>query len=482
MNRVTEISNLIGREPLSRDLREFFSARGVKAWLVGGVLRDLFLERRIYDWDLVVDGDTLALARSWADLARAHFVVLDRERGIARVVMSETSEHSTGWVDFAPLHGDIATDLAQRDFTINAMAWDLAGMVLVDPLGGQAHLAGRLLEITGERVFVEDPLRLLRVFRFSAELGFALGGRLRAALESGRPALGTVAGERIRDELLLLLDLPADLWLQAMEEYHLLDELFPGLADMRHITQNDYHRYDVFEHSLETVRELDRILADPARVGERTQDELRAWLSRSSSAGRSVPALLRLGALYHDIGKPAARKCETDRVTFIGHDEIGSRMVMEMARKYRLGRLEGAILGMLVRHHLRPVFLAQLEEITSRAFYRFFRDTGPWAPGVLLISWADVEAGRGSALTDTMIVAHHDFVSRALEKFFQAARIARPPRLINGHDLMHHLGMQPGPRMGELLSRVEEAAACEEIHDRREALALARSILLLGGG
>jgi poly(A) polymerase len=166
---------------LLRRLTEYFGARGINAYLVGGYVRDFLLGRATADIDIAVQGDARGIARDVAEALSGTFVLLDDENRVGRVVVSERRAPSGGsWnVDLSSLRGDIENDLAQRDFTVNAMAIEMkepedTGFHLIDPLGGQRDLKAKLIRAVGELAFEDDPARLLRAIRLAAELGMTI--------------------------------------------------------------------------------------------------------------------------------------------------------------------------------------------------------------------------------------------------------------------------------------------------------------------
>lgn len=211
--------------PLVRELAE---AHGVNAYVVGGCLRDLFLGREGNDIDIALSGSWRELPREFASRTGGSFFWLDEERGHARVVNRNQSDVAI--FDFAPLRGGaIAEDLTLRDFTINALAVPLTGeTVLFDPLGGELDIRRRVVRVCANSAFSDDPLRLVRAFRFSAILGFSIDDVTRAAIPSHAARLESVAGERIRDELFhTLWPVGAGKSLQKMAVAGVLGSIFP---------------------------------------------------------------------------------------------------------------------------------------------------------------------------------------------------------------------------------------------------------------
>jgi putative nucleotidyltransferase with HDIG domain len=461
-------------------------AEGREAYVVGGTVRDVLLGRETRDVDLAVGGDALAWARSVADALGAHFVVLDDENAVARVVLSEGA--AAEYIDVAALQGSLDQDLRRRDFTVDALAVPLGGREIIDVCGGLADLDACIVRMNAPGVLDADPLRLLRAVRIAAELEFEVEPATMDAIRARAVSVNAAAAERRRDELARILAL-ADTHgaLRTLDRAGLLDALLPELAEGRGVSQPEqFHAYDVFEHNLRTVRAMDQMLGAGGGwlAGEvwRTfgwcADELRAYLGEEMSEGRSRATLLKLAALLHDIAKPRTRSVDPDgRVRFFGHADEGAAMARLIMRRFRFSSRETAFVALLVAEHLRPVQLARVGEVpTRRALYRFFRDLGDAAPAVLLLALADGAAARGPALTRAAWSRQVAYMNSLLVRSREEEGIVHPPRLLTGHDIMSTLGVPEGPAIGRLLEALQEAQAAGEVQDRDQALAFVRAL------
>ena len=253
-----------------------------------------------------------------------------------------------GWwpeetLDLAEFRGPtLEEDLGGRDFTINAMALDLAALLageppeLIDPLGGLTDLARGRCGWWPPTTWPYDPLRLLRAYRFAATHGFAITPETTAAIQALAPDLSQVAGERVHYELFQLLAAPrAAGVLRDMDRTGLLTQVFPELADMKGVPQDGYHHLNVFEHSLEAVAQLEEVLAAPAGFFR----ELAAELARLAAVPQQA-ALLKVAALFHDVGKPQVqeRRVNPDRYTFYYHERVGVEIFQRAAKRLRFSR------------------------------------------------------------------------------------------------------------------------------------------------
>lgn len=458
----------------------FIADQNVDAYFVGGFVRDELLGRAAKrDVDLALDGDAAELARAFADQCGGAFYLMDEEHNVARVIVADTS------VDFAQLRGRLRDDLATRDFTINAMARQLGSNELTDPFHGRKHLAAKQICAVTDEAFQNDPVRLLRAIRFADELEFTLGGHTEKLIRRDAHLLAFASPERARDEFCKILALPnPSTVLRQMDDLGLLSALLPEVTALQGITQSPPHAYDVFEHTLRVMDELETIQVDgyaDVANGEFVS-ELQAHFARRVSADRTRGTLLRLAALLHDVGKAWMRSVDDAGIVhFYDHEPRGAEMSHASLRRLRFSNEEIAIVTRVIMDHLRPAHLAREPHLSNRAAYRFFRDAGDAGVDACVLTLAD---GRGKA--SPPIHAAEDARLRAtnallLDRYFRAREtVIAPPALIDGHTLIKELGLAPGKRVGELLEAIREAQAEGEVKTREDALAFARGILATG--
>ncbi len=466
----------------------------VPVFLVGGAVRDALLQRPTHDLDFAVDGDGIQVARQVADALNAAFVPLDPERGTGRVVLLRESGQYT--IDFASLRGeDIESDLRARDFTINALAVDVrAPDKLLDPLGGALDLHRKILRPCSPTAFLDDPLRTLRAIRQATNFKLKIDPETRSLMRQAAERLPNVSAERQRDELYRILEgeQPATA-LRALELLGVLPYLLPELVPLKGVQQSAPHLYDVWEHTLQTVQRLEFLLDvvgarqhDPdaaaslaiglavLRLG-RYRQQIHAHVNEQILPGRGWRPSLFLAALYHDAGKPeTAQEDESGRIRFFGHERVSAKLAGQRAHSLRLSRDEISRIKTVVRHHMRPHFLAQSgKPPTRRAVYRFFRDTRQAGVDICLLALADVMATYGSALPQDTWTGYLDVIRTLLEAWWERPQESvSPPTLLKGNDLISEFGLQPGPQIGELLELVREAQAAGQIETREQALKL----------
>ncbi len=456
---------------------------------VGGFLRDAILGRDTNDLDLTVSGDAIAAVRRLAQDLGGTLVPLGTERGIARVALQHLG---VAWnVDIASLQGDRLRDLARRDFTIDAMTVPLRALAapdwsakVTDPFNGRKDLEQKMVRAVEQNAFKEDGIRLLRAVRLAAVLDFTIDDETQALIRRDAPALDAVSGERVRDELLAILETG-----DALRHVYLLDYLgllcrvVPELELGRGVTQPREHYWDVFTHNVEAVGAVEGLLErtrEPQWVLDEVawSDDLDAHFRQVIADGHTRGTILKLAGLLHDIAKPATRTVEEDgRIRFLGHSDQGARMASAVLNRLRLGRRASNLIETVIEHHLRPAQMSHGTELaTPRAVYRYLRSAGDAAVDTLYLNLADYLAARGSHLERdewsdyTAMVGHILHTSLVQEE-------SPPPRLVDGNDLIQALGLDPGPELGRILELIAESRAAGEISTTDEALTLARDAI-----
>jgi poly(A) polymerase len=449
---------------------------GREAWLVGGAVRDALLGRDTDDVDITLDGDLRGVARQIARTAGGTAFELSGAHGAWRVVGRDHPWH----VDLVELReGDIRTDLAQRDFTINAMAEPLAGGELLDPHGGRADLEARRLRMVGPSALAEDPLRTLRAVRLSVELGLAIDAATLAAVSVNAPGLERVAGERIFGELKRIVGAAQPRHgLTLMDGHGLTAAVLPELLPLRGVEQSVYHHTDVHGHTLEVLDTLVALERDPAGAGLAGHaGDVRALLAEPLADELTRGGALRWAALLHDVAKPQTRVEDGGgRVGFPGHDAEGAEVARGILRRLRASERTVEYVATLIRHHLRLGFLVHQRPLSRRDVWRYLRVTAPHSADVTLLTVADRLATRGRN-ADPAIAAHLELAEGMLAAAF-AQRAAGPqPPLVRGDELARELGIAPGPRLGQLLADLEEDRYAGAIATREDALRRARELV-----
>lgn len=440
-------------DPLARA----FGARDHRLYLVGGLVRDLFGGHDVEgkDIDLTTDATPAEIKAVVGDLAEAVWTQGERFGTIGCRIDGQDVEITTHRAEaYEPgsrkpdvVFADrIEADLSRRDFTVNAMAIEVPGPVLVDPFGGLDDLlAGRLRTPVGPaQSFSDDPLRMLRAARFIAGYSLAPDDDLVAAVTAMRERLSIVSAERIRDELdkLIVVDDPAPgLWF--LVDTGLMDEFLPEIPAMR-VEQDPIHRHkDVLAH---TIAVVGNVAAErDGRPNRRT----------------------RLAALFHDVGKPRTRAVGDAGVSFHHHEVVGARMTRDRMRALRYSADDVEDVSRLVYLHLR--FHTYSLGWTDSAVRRFVRDAGPLLDDLIELTRCDCTTRNKRRAAE--LSARMDELEARIADLRQREELESIRPDLDGRAVMAHLGMPPGPAVGEALAHLLDLRLDQGPLDRDEALA-----------
>jgi poly(A) polymerase len=472
------IEAALGEAPSIRAARTALEEEPEGAWIVGGAIRDALLGEAVADADLaVVPGREEPSARAIARVAGGTAFPLSEAHATWRVIAS-----TDGWhVDVAALRGEpIEADLRARDFTVNAIAVPLAGGDPIDPSGGLADCKARRLRAVSAGTFSDDPIRLLRAARLSARHSLDIEP---ATVELARSEAGRAAepaGERQFGELRGIVTGPQPLrGLGLMDELGLTPVVLPELEALRGVVQNPNHHLDVLGHTLAVLEEWLGVESDLPGFASELAPAIEDFLEEPLADELTRAGALRFGALFHDLGKPETRSEGGGYVTFIGHDQIGARIIAGICRRLKTSRRLASHLEGLAMHHLRLGFLIHQRPLSRRAIYDYLAATEPVAADVTLLSVADRLAARGEGplASPEMVQAHLELALEMLREALAWHRDGppRPPR--SGDELRAELGLAPGPEMGRVLEELRAAAFAGEISGREQALERARELL-----
>lgn len=417
---------------------------GMPVYAVGGFVRDHLLNHPVDEIDFVVIGDGPEFAsrarramkgRGWVvykkfgtasfmvDGFRLEFVTARREsyRSNSRKPEVEST--------------DLAGDLSRRDFTINALAMQLDEKHfgrIIDPFRGKKDIKKKLIRtpLDPAQTFSEDPLRIMRAARFAGQLQFDIHSDALQAMQQERERLGIVSQERITAELLKILSHPRpSVGLHILQKTRILEMIFPEIGDLVGIEQRDsYHHKDVFEHTLKVLDNVAEVSKNP---------------------------LLRFSALVHDIGKPRVKRfIKGLGWTFHGHEIAGVRMLKPIVQKLKLPSEYFKYSRELTRLHMRPIQLIG-EDVTDSAIRRLIADSGDKLEDLMILCRADITSGNPHRVKRHL--KNFDFVARRIEEVEEKDRMRAFQSPVRGDEIMKILGIQPGPDVGILKKRIEEA-------------------------
>lgn len=483
--------NFLIRYPqaLLQALADITETRKTQFYIAGGTIRDWLQDMAGRDLDITVAVDGYGCAKELAERLGGSFVALDAKEDVARAVWRDISIDISGFREGAET---IEEDLAKRDFTINAMAVPFMScwvnekghkqpVSLIDPTGGVDDLKRQIVRSTSNRVFVADPLRLLRAYRFMACLGFGLDPKTENNIRPLVSLTKKVAVERLAYELdLIIASDRAYLTLRAMHESGLLQELFPELLKGEGIKQPASHHLDVFEHSLATLFWMEKLLQQPGPYFPGHGEDMTSYLV----AARNRKKRLKWSALFHDLGKPdtyLVREEKGGRITFYNHDAVGARLFKKIAARFKWSNEDTKKVARFIERHMWPFHLnnaRQKSGLTPRAYLKFVKAVGKELPGLFFLAMADSLAGRGEDKPQTMeedLISLYEEASKVYQKSIKP--VLESPRLLTGHDLRQLFGLPPGPVFREIFDGLEGAQVTGEVGCRQEAISWVKAFL-----
>ncbi|MCX5865778.1 MAG: HDIG domain-containing protein [Deltaproteobacteria bacterium] len=461
-------------EELRLALGQVVQRSGQPMYVAGGPVRDWLLGAAAKDLDFTVPKGAVACAREVSALLGGTFVLLDEAEDVARVVWQGLT------LDFSGFRNQTATiedDLGQRDFTINAMAvplapetGGLASLAVIDPFCGAADLAQKKIRILAVANLLADPLRLLRAYRFAATLDFTIDAQTEAAIATHRELLADSAMERVSYELgLIMASVRAWQTISRMAQSGLLWVVFPELVAGKGLDQPASHHLDVFQHSLEALGCLEKVLLDPVRYFPR-----QGQLFSETAKGKST-ALLKWAALFHDLGKPATHRLVEEKITFYNHDQAGAAIFEGIAERLHWPKDDRNRVARLIALHMWPFHLSNARlrtGITRKACLRLVKAVGDDLASLFLLAMADSLAGQGVGKPEGMeenLAALLREVHGVYAEYIQPV-FANPP-LITGHDLITVFALEPGPIFKNILDGLVLAQVEGQVADREQALA-----------
>lgn len=492
--------------PLIQKIKDVLPA-DQEIYLVGGAVRDLFLARLSPDFDFALPTGGISLARKIANALNADFMPLDDERDTGRVIVHENE--SRIFLDFATYRGaDLEEDLRARDFTINAIAYNLQDDTLIDPTEGVKDIESKIIRACSPTSFTDDPVRVLRAVRQAATFDFSIDKQTRGWMKQASGQLRNVSVERARDEIFKILNSKrVSDSIKALDMLGVIEQLMPELLKMKGVEQSSPHVFEVWTHTLSVLEYLEKILFNlfhaPVAVlseevkfknefAEALQTQLGKFrepiskhFSESLNMDRPHRFILFFSALYHDVCKPDTKTVEeSGRIRFFNHDVKGAEVAAERASSFNLSNDEVERIYVIIKHHMRiHAFVSRLEnknESPSRkAIYRFFRDVGKAGIDLIFLALADMRGTRHKELTLETWNRYLEVSKILLENYFERPEeIVSPPRLIDGDELMKELNIQPSRLVGELLEAIRENQAQGNIRTREQALKFAKAEML----
>jgi poly(A) polymerase len=473
-------------------VRRLTQEKKEEVYLVGGAIRDFLLGRPLgKDFDFVIKGDVEGLAKEIAREIGGNAFPLDETFGTWRVILKKKKKKTE--LDFSPLQGkDIFEDLRQRDFTVNSLAIHLNDLArpgepcFIDPLDGLADIRKRILRANSEGSLCQDPLRMLRAFRFASTLKFSVEEETLKMIHGNKDLIRRSAGERIRVEFFMALgEEGASLFLQGLHQAGLLGEIFPEVREWETLNVGTGSSPSLLDHALRTVEAAEFIFIHLEELYPAGFNFLKSHFSQNEEEGVSRKALFKFIAFFHDSGKAVTpwqnQKASSPR--FLDHDQEGQKINTAIARRLKLSRRSVRIISELTRQHMRIQGLAKVQELTGRAKYRFFQDLGREGLTLAILSLANGLASSAVELRWPLISEMNEEAKKIKEitdgllgfytdEFNQKS--THP--LVDGEEIMKALGIPQGKVVGALLNKLKEAEISGRVRTKEDALQFLKNI------
>lgn len=440
-------------------------------YIIGGSVRDLLLGRTPTDYDIAVTGNPEQFAEKLIAKSDGHLVRLGKPgQMIIRVISGDLI------FDITSLNGtSIEDNLNQRDFTINAIAYDLYSERIIDCLGGLQDLADKKVRMVSKEIFKKDPVRLIRAYRIGACLNFEIEAKTVTAITSYTKLLKNIAGERIRVELFTMLGTSTSyVYLSQMAISGLLTAIFPDLDRLKGCFQNHHHHFDGFEHTMRAYGHLETLLNDPGKILPDTSAKIHQYIHKNK------PALIKCAILLHDIGKPLMKTLDSSgKCHFYGHARKSADMAQKISQRLRFSNHERQFIDGIIRNHMKPLSLFTAYEkktLTQKGITRFYKKCGEYTPALLLSAIADTKA-KQNKLNEKNKALKSFLKKMIFEYFYHYQPISDEPPLVTGRDLIHVFGLTPSPLFRKILDLVDDAKLTKTIENRSEALELIKDVL-----
>lgn len=468
---IQTLTNKIQKDSILNNLASFFDN---EIYVVGGTVRDFLMGKISYDRDLiVVDEDAKSFSQKVAEFLDGVFIPLDEENKIYRIVLKDKKN----FLDITnPIGGNLKEDIMRRDITINAIAVNIkTGEIPSFCEFGIQDIQNKIIREIKEENFTDDPLRILRVYRFYANLGFEISPELLNITKKHASLINKPAKERIEYELMKLFD--GEFAAQAllkMDASEILEIIFPFVKELKQVPPNLHHHLDLFNHSIETVNQVQKFY-------EISPKEIQEHLKKVDFGGFSRLAHLKLAALMHDIGKFSTWTIEPDtgRHRFIKHEDVGAKLAIPILKKMCFSNKQIDYISYIIKKHMYPTAVVSAPELNDKVMMRYVRKSADNAIDTIIIAKADRVSAQGPEITKELVEENITLLDKLLQFYLNTKETLTPlPKLIDGREVMSILNINPSPILGKILNELHEAQISGDILTKDDAVRFIKSIPL----
>ena len=442
---------------------DFILSKINEGYLVGGTVRDFLMGKTLFfDRDIAIK-NAEKFSHKLKTLFDGTLITLDTENKIYRIVLKD----KVNYIDVSELQGEtIEEDLKRRDFKINAIAIDLKSSEIIDTLGGQEDIKNKVLSHIEDKNFVEDPLRILRAFRFISITGFKPTKELKNTIIKYKNLILNPSKERIAYEIMKLFGGKyCSQTLLEMDNMGVLELIFPNITEYKKVPPNSHHHLNLFEHSVETVRNIE-LLYENLSESEKTH------LDTVDFGGFPRINHLKLAGFLHDLGKFSTWTIEQDtgRHRFIKHDDVGAKLCVPLLKNLKFSKKQIEYISLMIKTHIYPSNVIAVPDLNEKIMMRYIRKMSDNVIDNIILAKADRLSAKGPDITEDIINTNINGLDNLLNFYLKEKDSLKPlPKLIDGFDIMKILNIKQSPLLGEVISALKEAQLNGEITSKEEA-------------
>ncbi len=433
-----------------------------EGYLVGGAVRDFLMNKTTPDRDIAIK-NAEDFAHKIAEKFDGTFIELDNINKIYRVVLKDKEN----FLDISEIQGNsIEEDLKRRDFTINAIAYDLKNLNFIDITNGIQDIKNKQLRFIKEENFIDDPLRILRAFRFYATTGFEMDNDLKNALNRYSHLALNPAKERIHYELMKLFGGNyTSKALMELDKIGLLEKIFPCVLEMKKVPKNTHHHLDLFNHLIESVRQVELEYLN-------SNDKIKKHIDKVDFGGFPRINHLKLATFLHDIGKFSTWTVEeTGRHRFIGHDNQGAKLVKPLLKELKFSKKQIEYISKMIKYHIYPSSVIASPDLNEKIMMRYIRKMDNDVIDNIILAKADRLSAKGPAITEEIINSNLNGLNKLLNFYFEKIETLEPlPKLLDGNEIVDILNIKPSPVLGKIIKALNEAQLNDIVVTKQDAI------------
>lgn len=441
-------------------------------YLAGSSIRDYFIKKEIANLHIVTLEDTMNIIKKFKDMGKVSLISFAEGNKMSQVIFkSDNMEKPDIYIH--KIEGkDIYEYLSKKDFTINALAVKIQnGKIdfnnVIDPYGGLEDIKNKIIREINENIFDKDPMGMLRVVRLMAQLNFDISDKIYELINRNNYRIKEIPGEKLRDELFRILGFKRAYYYFGFMDKHLgiLSKIFPEIEPMKEVGKCKYHVVDAWTHSLHTMRVIEKIIYADGYFEKHLKKAYEEHTGQIMAKGHTRIQLIKLAALFHDIGKPRARWVdETGRVRFRGHEIVGGEIMADISDRLGLSKKEKKFLCKIVREHMWPLTLYKTNDVSGRALYDLFKNFGEITLDIILIGLADIISTRQLLKPHEemgMYKVHAEYLANNYLTRFK--RLEDISGVINEDDILKNFHIEDKQIINHILDSVKRAIFFGEI-------------------